>query len=211
MYYDWIQQHRRTVTVTVTAFIAVLVVWSAVVSISHIGKIPVNITVVPYDSTVTINGDKTGGGTHWLSAGSYTISSSKEGFASRQKKVVVTDQKKENVVSLALSPQSEEAKKWASDHARDYSSNEAYGAVEAQNNGKYFTDTHPIVKLLPYKDPYYQIDYERETDDSVTLVIQTPSPRYRYFAVQKIRDLGFDPTDYKVVFRDFTNPLEKKS
>lgn len=207
MYYEWYQKNRRTIIVSVVGFVFLLIAWAIFDHVSHIGKVAVTITTVPYDATVAINDQKTRGGTKWLVPGTYTISSSKDGFVTRKKQVVVTTDKKQNVVSLALSPQSEAAKAWAIAHANDYSNNEPYGAMEAQANGEYFAKTHPIITSLPYEDPYYKINYEQGSDNSVILTIATASPRYRYFAVKKIRDLGYNPTDYKIIFKNFQNPL----
>jgi hypothetical protein len=88
--------------------------------------------------------------------------------------------------------------------------NESYGAIEASNNGKYFTAKNPITTKLPYNDPYYTIGYTPRTDGGVDLTISTPSPRYRFYAVEKIRELGYDPTDFVIVFKDFKNPLGDK-
>lgn len=207
MYYEWYQKNRRTIIVGVIGFVLLLICWAIYDQVSHIGKIAVTITTVPRDATITINDRSTRSGTHWLVPGTYTIGASKDGFVSRKKQVDVTPDKKQNVVSLALSPQSESAKAWAAAHADDYSNNGPYGAIEAQANGEYFAKQNPIVTALPYKDPYYKIDYEQGSGNSVTLTVTTSSPRYRYFAVKTIRDLGYNPTDYKIIFKNFQNPL----
>jgi hypothetical protein len=211
MYYEWIQKNRRAVVAGMAIVVVLCTVWAAVTYVSRIGKIGVTVSAVPYDSTVTINGQRSGAGTVWLVPGTYTITAAKDGFVGRQKKVDVTTDKSQNVVSLALSPQSDDAKQWADAHQADYSNNEVYGGIEAQANGELFAKQHPIINSLPYNDPYFQIDYVQNPDNSITLTVTTPSPRYRYFAVQKIRQLGYDPTDYRIDFKDFNNPLGNKS
>lgn len=208
MYYEWYQQNKKIIIATVVCFILVLFAWGAWISISRAGKVAITVSTVPRDSSISIDGQPSGSGTLWLKPGKYVFKAQKDGFKTREKTITVTDEKEQNVVALALSPESEQAKKWADEHAGEYKNNETYGAVEAQANGQYFRDNNPIVAHLPYNDPYYQITYASEADNSIVLTINTPSPRYRYFAIQKIRELGYDPSDFNIIFSDFKNPLE---
>ncbi len=74
-----------------------------------------------------------------------------------------------------------------------------------------FIDDNPITTRLPYIDPYYTIAYKTvgETSNDIVITIRTPSPRYRYVAIEKLKAWGYDVTDYKIEFIDFKNPLEK--
>ncbi len=206
MYYDWIQQHKRTIIICAVVLFSVSIIWGTVTYISRIGKIGVTISAVPRDATVTIDGKSVGSGTQWIVPGTYTVAATKDGFKSRSKKVIITDNKTQNVVALSLSPQSDAAKNWADRHDSDYKANEAYGAIEARTNGDYFKQQNPITNVLPYTDPYYEIAYTSD-HTNVTITISTPSPRYRYIAIQKFRELGFNPSDFKIQFVDFSNPL----
>lgn len=208
MYYDWIQQHKRQIIVLGSSLLAILIIWSTILFISHIGKLPVVIKTVPDNATIHINSSSASNGTMWLTPGKYTVTVDSEGFVSRKETLVVTNIKKQNVVAVALAPSSESAKEWATKHSQDYKDIEQYGSIEANNNGLYIAKAHPITNVLPIEDPYYQIRYTITDDDTVSITIATPSPRYRYYALQKIRDLGYNPTDYRIEFVDFKNPLE---
>lgn len=210
MYYEFLQAHRRKIVIATLTFVGLIIVWSAVILIGRIGKIPVTVAVVPSNATITINGNRTGTGTQWMSAGTYEIIASRDGFETQKKSLNVTAAKKENVTAISLVAKSSEAKEWVKNHQDDYKNNEKYGAIEASTEGKYFTDTNPITTKLPYVDPYYTIGYTPTNTGSVELTITTPSPRYRFYAVEKIRELGYDPTDFKILFKDFKNPLGVK-
>lgn len=173
------------------------------------GKVGTTFSIVPDSATLTINGQPSAKGTLWLQPGSYDITVSQPGFERRQRQVIVSPDKQQNVVAISLAAQSDEAKRWAERHSADYTNNEQFGAIEARETGQYLRRKHPIINVLPYTDPYYKIAYVIEDGQDLVLTVSTPSPRYRYFAVQKIRELGYDPTDYRVEFRDFTNPLAK--
>lgn len=208
MYYEWYQANRRRVLAAGIAIFTLIVAWGVYTYVSRIGKIAVTINAVPSNSVVLANNTPVGSGTVWLLPGDYTIKGSKDGFSTREKKVTVNDSdgERDTVVALALTPESDEAKKWAENHESEYKNNEEFGAIEAQANGEQFRENNPVIAKLPYDDPYYQIDYITEEGD-VVITIATPSPRYRYYAVQKFRDLGFDPADFKIRFTDFNNPL----
>ncbi len=207
MYYDWIQQHKRTIALCVIVCVVSSIAWSIATYVTRVGKTGVTITAVPADATITVNGNKVKNGTHWLTPGTYKVTATKDGFIARTKSVAVTNEKNQNVVTMSLSPQSDTAKRWADAHDNEYKKNEEYGAIEARANGEYFVRKNPVTNVLPYTDPYYEIAYKRVGDD-VRITIATSSPRYRYLAVQKFRDLGFNPTDFRIIFQDFKNPLE---
>ena len=210
MYYDSLQRYKKRIILAIALFLIISITWVVVTFVGRIGKLPVVVAVVPSNATVTIDNQRYGNGTQWLKPGTYKVTVSKDGFATSNESTVVTDKKSQNVVAVSLKAESDEAKKWATEHQKEYSSNEQYGAIEASTDGKYFADTHPITTKLPFNDPYFTIGYTVDEDNSVTLTVATPSPRYRFYAVEKIRQLGFDPTDFKIVFKDFHNPLEQK-
>lgn len=210
MYYDFIQKNKRKIIIGIFLCLILIFSLSLWTFIDRSGKNPLVVSVVPGNATVLINEQKKGRGTHYLPSGTYTVEVKKDGFESQKKSIIVSDKKEQNVIAISLAPRSDEAKKWAENHASDYKKNEEFGAIEAEQNGKYFTQLHPITKQLPYIDPYFTISYISNPDMTIAITIDTPSPRYRYYAVAKIRSMGYDPTDFVIQFKDFKNPLEAK-
>lgn len=207
MYYELIQKHKRRAILATVALLAVIIFATITMYASRAGKTAVVVSSVPGDAQVTFNGQSEGNGTQWLKDGTYTVVAKKDGFATITKTVIVSDKKSQNVVTLSLTAMSDDAKKWAADHSNDYQHNEEFGSIEANANGQYFSDLNPITTKLPFQDPYFTIGYTQGDDQSITLTVSTPSPRYRFYAVEKIRSFGYDPTDFKIVFSDFHNPL----
>lgn len=207
---DTLYRNRRKIIIGFWVFMALIIVWAIADHISHIGKIPVVISAVPGDAKIMIGDKRYSEGTQWIVPGDYKMAASKDGFADIKRNVTVTDQKKQNVLAVSLVPKSDEAKRWAAEHNDEYKDNEQFGAIEAAMNGDYFSKLHPITTKLPYTDPYYKIGYVRHDDRTISLTIDTPSPRYRFYAIEKIRNLGFEPTDFTITFTDFKNPLEAK-
>lgn len=207
MYYEWIQENKRTIFLSVVTALVALTIWGVVTIVTRTGKVSVTISAVPSNATITMNDKKLGSGTHWVTPGTYTVTAQKEGFETITKTAEITSEKKQNAVAFSLAPESDEAKKWAEANPDAYKTNEEYGAIEARANGDYFRKKYPITNVLPYTDPYYKIGYTSENNRDITITIATSSPRYRYFAVEKFRELGFNPTDYRITFTDFKNPL----
>lgn len=208
MYYDFLQRNKLRIILFVTTFFVLLVGWSIVSFMDRQGKVAVVIRSVPGDAIITFNTAPESSGTQWIKPGDYTVVAKKDGFTSITRKVRISDQKSQNVVALSLQPESTQAKEWAEKNTDEYQRNETFGTIEANANGEYFTKLNPITTKLPFTDPYFKIAYKTNDDQSVTLTVSTPSPRYRFYAVEKIRELGYDPTDFVIEFKDFKNPLE---
>lgn len=210
MYYELIQQYKRKIIYGISAVFLVIIIWFTVTTIDHMGKLPVYIATVPNDASVQFDGLSKNNGTQWIKPGTYNVVVQKNGFETVKRTVIVDDKKSQNVVAVSLLPNTADAKKWADDHESDYRKNEAYGAIEASTNGDYFTARNPITTKLPYVDPYFTLGYVSHDNQTISLTIDTPSPRYRYFAIEKLRQMGYDPTDFTIIFKDFQNPLGDK-
>lgn len=210
MYYDFIHQHKRKFFIGVVLFIILVAIWGITTFVNRQGKVAVFINTVPSDAEIVFNNTRENNGTKWMKPGDYTVTAKKDGFTAVTRKVRITDLKTQNVVAISLHAESDEAKKWAADHVLEYQKNEAYGTIEANTNGEYFSNLNPITTKLPFVDPYFKIAYVTNDDQSITLTVTTPSPRYRFYAVEKIREFGYDPTDFVIEFKDFKNPLEVK-
>lgn len=207
MYYEFFQQNKRKIISGLVGLFLVITAWSTITYFSHLGKVDVYISTVPSDASVTFNSDHRGNGSQWMPAGNYSVTVKKDGFETQKQTVIVDENKKQNVVAISLVPKSAEATKWADQHQDQYKRNETYGSIEATVNGEYFTEKNPITTKLPYVDPYFTLGYVSKNNQSVALTVETPSPRYRHFAIEKLRQMGYDPTDFEIIFKDFHNPL----
>jgi hypothetical protein len=207
MYYEFIQKHKRQAVIIFVAIIALITLAMTATYAGRAGKTAVVISTVPSDAQITFSDQNESNGTQWLKDGTYKVVAKKDGFDTLTRTVIVSKDKSQNVVAVSLTAKSADAKKWAADHDNDYRRNEQYGAIEASSNGQYFTSLNPITAKLPFQDPYFTIGYTQNNDQTISLTITTPSPRYRFYAVEKIRQLGYDPTDFKITFNDFLNPL----
>lgn len=207
MYYELFEKYKREVAASFALLVALLFIYSIATAISHIGKVKLYVRTVPSDAVIMIGTTQVGNGDFYTESGTYPVTVNRSGFTTFKSEIIVTDQKDQNVLAVSLTPNNEEGKKWADAHQGDYKANERYGGVQAKQTGQYIAQQNPIINELPYQDPYYKIAYRSTNNKDITLTISTESPRYRYQAVQKIREMGYDPTDFIIDFTDYKNPL----
>lgn len=192
----------------IVLLILILAGYFAYISISRSGKVAVTVNAVPADATITFNGTEVSPGTIYLTPGGYEIKATKEGFDDFSNAVQITESDK--TVSIPLTPASDEAKKWAEENRSEYLELEAKSGIAAQEQGKDFREKNPIVSLLPYENLLYTIGYRADpadpTGQSIIIEIDA-SEGYRQQAIYQISQWGYDPTDFKINFRDYQNPF----
>ena len=86
---------------------------------------------------------------------------------------------------------------------------EGLAGEEARLNGERFRDGNKILEQLPYRSLIFNIDYgiSEKNNDDIILYVEASSPIDRQYAIAQIKDWGFDPSLYSIVFSDFSNPL----
>lgn len=174
------------------------------------GKAPVNIGVFPGDALVTIDNTPVYSGIHYLSPGIYEITATRDGFDSHSRTLVVDESSQ--TVAIILSANTDEALRWvkAKENRPEYNKVFGLGQIAAQEDGSRFHKLNPIAKDLPYKTFFYSVGYRTDKSDpsgnSILIEIDA-SDGYRQSAVYRIRQLGYDPTDFNINFRDYENPF----
>lgn len=187
-----------------------VVAYSIFTAVSRGGKEPVSVNILPGDASLTANGQKISTGTQYLAPGTYTIEAKRDGFSDFKYEVMIGKPNKEKI-DIALIPVSDEAKKWAKDNQKLYLEREGKGGEEARKKGEEFFKLNPIARQLPIRNILYTISYTVDpsdpTDNSIILHIEAPEG-YREGVINKIRQLGYDPTDYKINFKVYENPFD---
>ena len=206
------QNTRRNVTLGITLLIAILIAtigYFVYTQITRTGKIPVSVVTAPRDAEITIDNEKIGNGTAYLVPDhTYTVKVHKEGFEDvTQKQYISSD---EDSITVNLEPVSDEAKKWAEKHEDQYSAVESQAGAAADKEGGAMLDKSPIIDVLPDESLLYSIGYRADPSDpsgnGIIISIEA-SEGARNAAIQRIRDLGYEPTDYKIEFSDYRNPF----
>ncbi|HEY5695643.1 MAG TPA: hypothetical protein VIQ80_02305 [Candidatus Saccharimonadales bacterium] len=173
---------------------------------SNAGKIPVTVMVAPNDATITLDGAKINAGTIYLVPNkNYTFSASKSGFVSKSTNQYITSSN--TFVGLELL----HADGTADQNTDQYLQLEAQAGRAANDKGQALSDKYPIVDKLPIQNYIYTIGYKADPADpsnnSIIITIDA-APGYRNGALQAIRDLGYDPSQYKIEFYNYTNPFK---
>lgn len=208
MFLEVINRYKKVALLLIILLAVGGAAYSAYIYQSRIGKVAVPVYAVPTDMNIDIAGyGNTQPGTVYLKPGAYRVKASREGFAESQFNLIVREDNNPTI-DLALLPESEDAKKIAQENRTLYGENESRGGKLANDSGEAFKELNPIVSLLPFKDPYYSIGYKSPDNKTIKITITTPSPLYRYYATEKIRNWGYDPTDFEIIYNDFKNPLE---
>lgn len=201
---------RKYALLIVFTLIIIFIAFYSFRSFERSGKTPVNIGVFPSDTLVTVDGTPVSDGIHYLSPGTYEIKATREGFDSHSRTLVVDDNSQ--VVAIILSANTDEALQWAKKRENESEYNRVFGLGQAaaQEDGSRFHKLNPIAKHLPYKTFFYSIGYRMDRSDpsgnSIIIEIDA-SEGYRQSAIYRIRQLGFDPTDFIINFRDYENPF----
>lgn len=196
------------------ALVALAVVFLAVIiyislfAVSRSGKTPLTLSAFPNDMTITVDGTAIKTGTTYLSPGTYLLEAKKDGYDSFSKTLVLEETKQ--TVAIILIPNSDEAFEYGRKNEKEYRKIQANAEVAAAEAGKLFNKLNPIARNLPYKTFFYSVGYRMDRTDpsgnSILIEIDA-AEGYRQSAIYRIRQLGYDPTDFTINFRDYENPF----
>lgn len=204
---------RNTKKLLIIAVIIVcsIIGYSIYISLERAGKEPVSVYAIPSDATITANGQEISPGTSYLKAGTYEIEAKRGGFSSYKETITITSNNKTDI-DIALYGVSEAAKEWEKKNEKLYLEREGRGGKRAAAYGEAFTNANPITKELPYKNVIFSIGYHLDPSDPTnqSIIIDIDAgPGYASGALQKIRDLGYDPSDFRINFKNITSPFSK--
>lgn len=198
----------KIVAVVLALLMLIVVAYFGITATSRAAKTPLNLSIFPADATVTIDGDAVQDGTHYLEPGTYLIEAKKEGFNNYSK--TLTLEGSERTVAIILTPNSEEALEYGRENEEEYRKVQAQGEIAAMEMGRIFNEKNPIAKHLPYKTFFYSVGYRMDQSDPSgnSIIIEIDAPEgYRQAAIYRIRQLGYDPTDFTINFRNYENPF----
>jgi len=186
-----------------------LIAYSIYTVVSRNGKEPVQVYILPSDAIVTVDGKKISTGVEYLSAGTHEIQAKSEGFSDFKGTITIGKTDKE-AIDIGLNPISDNAKEWAKKNQKLYLDREGRSGERSREKGKEFNRLNPITKQLPITNVLYSIGYTIDPSDpsnnSIILQVQA-AQGYREAMLAKIRELGYDPTNFKINFKVYESPF----
>jgi len=146
-----------------------------------------------------------------LDPGTYKIKAFRDDFYSLSQEVKVTKDFK--VVTFALQPRNKDGESVVGGSYDVYRDVEKKGGEEVVAESERLRLNNPIISVLPYEGILYNITYrlEERYSSKVVVTIDAKTSEDRAFALQRIRDWGYNPVDYKIEFTNFVNPLGRSS
>lgn len=199
---------KKTGVILLAGILLIFTIYLAMTTIGHTGKTAISLSAFPDDMTITIDGKNVKVGTLYFAPGTYRLEAKKQGYDSYAKTIVLDKDKQ--TIAIILTPNSEEAFEYGNKNEAAYRKVQAQGEVAAAEAGKLFSKLNPITKDLPYRTFFYSLGYRMDQADpsgnSIILEIDA-AEGYRQSAIYRIRQLGYDPTDFTINFRDYENPF----
>lgn len=203
---------RKFISSFIIVAIAVVLLIPVVQKVSRRGLTKIAIQVAPNDSSIAVNGNITKGRDIYVSPGNYKIEASKSGFTKDLVNLQVSAGDKEKSALLVLGPDSAEAEQWIKQNPKVQKDREAIGSAKVLNGQAALTSKYPMVNVLPQNFHYFSISYNKSSvhpDDptEIGITIEATTPYYRQLALKWIKDHGYDPSDYEIIFLAASNPL----
>lgn len=184
-----------------------LIAYSIYTVVSRTGKEPVQVYILPSEATVTVDGKKISAGVEYLSAGTHEIQAKSEGFTDYKGTITIGQTDKETI-DIGLDPISDSAKEWAKNNQKLYLDREGRSGERSREKGKEFSRLNPIIKQLPITNVLYSIGYTVDPTDPNSIILQVQAAQgYREAMLAKIRELGYDPTNFKINFKIYESPF----
>ncbi|MEX0668685.1 MAG: carboxypeptidase-like regulatory domain-containing protein [Candidatus Saccharimonadales bacterium] len=168
--------------------------------ISTYGKTEIEIVVAPSDASIETEDKRLKNGINHLSPGEYQVSVSRDGFESATRLIAVVDGEYQ-IIPIALTPITDEAFEIMVDDPAYLDIEFATGEI-ARMEGEEFRQQQPIVENLPHRGLLFDIDYRltEGSDTEIVLQITADSEIDRQYALDQIRNWGFEPEDFAIEY-----------
>lgn len=197
----------KRIVLLVVVMLFVLIAVFVISAKSKTGKVRLEFILAPSKAFVTLNGKKVAK-TSYQKPGNYKVNVSREGYKTYNTEVTLDKNNPETVVAIGLVPQTLEAQREADQYESDYKKVQAQSSKKVNEAGQAMQDKYPIMASLPYRSSIYNIEYGKTDKQEFVIQVFAKTPVTRQVALAKIRDWGYDPTNYTIQFVDLRNPFD---
>lgn len=197
----------KKIIIISSAVVAILIIWGAIDIINKIGKIEVIIAASPSDSQITMDDNKINTGKSYIKKGSHVFTAKRSGFNDCSIMIDITDNFKDSVI-LLLDPNSDEGRAFLNNNPNEQLTREGLGGILANQDGQNTTNKTPLIKILPFIDLDYRVDYGAslktpKDNTSVAIYITSISEASKQDALNWIKDSGYDVNNLEIVYKYF--------
>lgn len=197
---------KRIILLVVGLFV-ILVLVMVLSATSKSGKVKMDFLLAPSKANVTVNG-KIVGKTVYEKPGTYKVSVSRDGYNTYNTEVTLDKNEPEKTVAIGLVPRTLEAQREISKFEADYKRVQVQSSKKVNQAGQAQQDKYPIMASLPYRSSIYNIEYGKTDKQEFVIQVFAKTPATRQIALAKIRDWGYDPSNYTIQFVDLKNPFD---
>lgn len=164
-------------------------------------------SIVPTDASVTVdNHQVNSNGNVSVTPGQHTVVAKRNGFADKTLNTTVKAGETQNV-NIIMTPNSNVGYQWLTDHPDAAVQFEGQQGAQYTQNSQTTTDKNPLIAYLPEIRPTWRIDYGKSkahpNDPTAVAIIITygGADIDKQNALQWIKDQGFNPDDYEIIFQ----------
>lgn len=193
---DFIYKYRAVFIILAVVLVVVLLFYYGVVY----SRPQLDIEVAPEDATVMLNDTIITEGSHHIEPGQYVVTASREGFADYRHQFTMED---DLSLFIGLEPITDEALIYVHRNSQEFLEVEALSGELAREEGEQFRGDNPIVEHLPYRSLIFNIDYRLNDDENIVLIISADGERDRNYALDQIREWGFNPDDFTIEYQSY--------
>lgn len=178
------------------------------VPIQKPGQHPVIVSVLPKNAKIKISGSESyliNNQINYLDSGEYTVNITADNYSPEEISIKVKKDLRPKVITALPAIGDAELNY----NERDILKQEQISGAASREYTDLYEKKYPAKKLLPHTDPYFRIGYSSTDGTDFFVTVHTESPRYREMALRKIISMGINPTQYKIVFRDYEFPIQE--
>lgn len=173
-------------------------------------KAKITTEFAPKGAIATMNGKGIRSTTYSVEPGKYTIEVSFDGFETEKREITVTSGE-EQYIGIALESNSEKTENWYEKNENDRQKAEGISSKASDQVNENLSEKFPLFNELPmswnHNTSSIGTGPSDKIDKGIAVIIQDDSTVGRKSIIEWIKQQGYNPANYEIVFTDYVNPL----
>lgn len=170
-----------------------------------------NVEVVPRDAKISINDRAVRIGVNKISPGNIKVKVTRIGFKDNEQSLSIK-RGETRYLGVALESNSPSTANWYTEHPREQKLAEAVSSKNFDLDTVFQAEKYPLIKILPQYFHYFSIGYGASPQypkdpTHIAIIVKAATPFNRRLALRWIKDNGYEPSDYEIVFSGAPNPF----